>query len=387
MREAVRHRDRPADGRLRLVDHRFAGRDADAERQRVAEAPLEAPPERERRMERPLGVILLGDRSAEDGDDRAAGCALDPAAALVDLARQLLPEPVEEGGGALGVADPERRQRAAQVGGEDGDELPFRHRLGNRCGRRRRRGRGLERGILPEDRALELLQLPARLDPEAADERLARIPVGGQRLGLPAGAVEREHLLPPEPLAERLCGDEPLELPDQLGVPAQGQIGLDPLLERVQAQLLEPGDLALDELLVAEVGERRAAPQPQRVAQARGRELGVAVGERAPPVGEQALEPERVQLVRLQTQHVAGRARREQLAVAVQRLAQLRHPDADGRLAAQRLVGAPELVEQPLLRHDLVRAGAAAPRAARAASGRAAARCGRRRALRVGRES
>src|SRR5439155_11586635 len=53
----------------------------------------------------------------------------------------------------------------------------------------------LQAPILPEDRALELLQLPARLDPELVHERLARLAVEVECFGLTAGAVQRQHQL------------------------------------------------------------------------------------------------------------------------------------------------------------------------------------------------
>jgi len=50
-----------------------------------------------------------------------------------------------------------------------------------------------------------------------------------------------------------MLADEPLELGHELGVAAAGKIGLDPLLERGQPQLLETRDLALCEGLERDV--------------------------------------------------------------------------------------------------------------------------------------
>jgi hypothetical protein len=61
--------------------------------------------------------------------------------------------------------------------------------------RGRRLGRGIERRVLLQDRALEPPQLPARLEPELARQLTPRHPVGLQRLGLARRAVEREHQL------------------------------------------------------------------------------------------------------------------------------------------------------------------------------------------------
>ena len=64
-------------------------------------------------------------------------------------------------------------------------------------------------------------------------------------------------------------------------MPAERQVGFDAVLERGQAQLLEPGDLVLRERLVGEVGQRRPAPEVERGAQVLGgARCGVAPLER-----------------------------------------------------------------------------------------------------------
>ena len=68
--------------------------------------------------------------------------------------------------------------------------------------------------VLVQDRALERLELGARLEPKLVREERARRAVNLQRFGLPAGAVEREHQLPMRSLRQRVLGDELLELPD-----------------------------------------------------------------------------------------------------------------------------------------------------------------------------
>jgi hypothetical protein len=65
-------------------------------------------------------------------------------------------------------------------------------------------------------------------------------------------------------LAERVVGDERRQLGHDVGMSPIGEVHVDGLLERVQAQLLEPQDLARRERLVRDVGQRRPAPQPER---------------------------------------------------------------------------------------------------------------------------
>ena len=103
-------------------------------------------------------------------------------------------------------------------------------------GRTRRR---LERGVVAEDRLLEPLQCLARFDAEVIDERPPRLGVGLERLRLPAGAVESEHLLRAEPLPQRMLANEDAQLSKRLLVPAEREIAVDPVHQCRQPQLVE----------------------------------------------------------------------------------------------------------------------------------------------------
>ena len=95
------------------------------------------------------------------------------------------------------------RHRLAAVG------LRQRHALAWRC-------EEVEVGVLAQDRLLEPLELRRWIDAELVDERLAGAAVSVERIRLPAAPVEREHQEPDRPLAERMLGDEGLELTDHL---------------------------------------------------------------------------------------------------------------------------------------------------------------------------
>ena len=207
----------------------------------------------------------------------------------------------------------------------------------------------LELGVLLEDRLLEPPQRLAGLEPELVGQLLTGGAVDVQRLGLAARAVERQHELAAQTLAQRVRRDQRLQLADQVGMPAAGQLGVDALLERRQPQLLEPQDLRLRERLVGEVGERRAPPQGQRLAQLRGGSSGLG----PPRLGAQALEHRDVQLVRFDVQHVAGRARGQPLGAELAPVAHDVALDALGRGGRRRL--APQLADQPVGGDDLVR--------------------------------
>ena len=161
------------------------------------------------------------------------------------------------------------------------------------------------------------------LDAELVDERLAGAAVGLERVGLPA---RRGRARASAARAARSRNgslrDERLELGDERGVAAERELRVDPVLERS-----EPGSSSRTrvarERLGAEVGERRAAPERERLAEQRRRAGRVSGGEPLAPFGSQPLEARR------------GRARRPRPGarsrprcvidpVGAERLAQLR---------------------------------------------------------------
>jgi hypothetical protein len=75
-------------------------------------------------------------------------------------------------------------------------------------------------------------QLGARFDAQLVDEPVAPVPVHGQRLGRATQPVQRQHQLGAQPLPGGVPLDQRGQLADQLGVPAQGQIGGHPVLDR-----------------------------------------------------------------------------------------------------------------------------------------------------------
>ena len=99
----------------------------------------------------------------------------------------------------------------------------------------RRRSRNLR--VLAQDRPLQLLQVrPApRRAPRPAWCGVVRL----ERVRLPARAVKREHELPAEPFAERLLTDQSVELRNEGRVAPKGKIGVDAVLERLEAKLGE----------------------------------------------------------------------------------------------------------------------------------------------------
>ena len=73
-----------------------------------------------------------------------------------------------------------------------------------------------------------------------------------------------------------MLGDERLQLGDELAFQSEGHVGVDPLLDGLQSQFLQRGDLPLRERLVGEVGQGGAAPQTQGLTERRGALGGLA---------------------------------------------------------------------------------------------------------------
>ena len=132
-------------------------------------------------------------------------------------------------------------------------------RAGAGAARSRRRRRGQPR-ILLKDPSLEIPQRRRRVDAELLGQGAPGLLVGGEGLRLAVAAVEGEHELAARALAQRLARDQRLDFADGLGVAAERELGLDPLLHEGEPELLEAARLGDGEGLV-ELRERRPAPQ------------------------------------------------------------------------------------------------------------------------------
>src|SRR5215213_7181089 len=96
-------------------------------------------------------------------------------------------------------------------------------------------------------------------------------------------------------------------------MPARGEVALHGELGGLELELLQPADDRCGERLVRDVGERRSAPQRERLTRGVGEPASVV---RAARLGQEALEPRRVDGVRIDAQLVAA-ATRDDLRGAV----------------------------------------------------------------------
>ncbi len=295
-----------------------------------------------RRQHRPDRVVVGWSVPAEDGDEPLGPEALEYPAVPFEHVPHRCERLVEQAAVLLRIVGSGRSRR------EDGHEPE----LGDLAGRRRLGdlwGCG-QLGILAQHPPLELLQLRRRVEPELVGEREPRRPVDLERLRLAAAAVEREHQLAAQPLAQGVRSDQLLQLPDERSVPAEPELGVDPLLLRRHAQLVETCGLEPREVLLLEIGERRPAPELERIAEQPGlrRRLRVSC------LLQQALEAVAIDGIPPDDEPVAGRLRDED--VSPDQLAQRRHRvlERPGRRRGRALP--PEVGDEPVGGHDLTRA-------------------------------
>ena len=218
-------------------------------------------------------------------------------------------------------------------------------------GRRRPRRRQVQARVLAEDAQFELHQRGSRVDTELLDKRPAPALERVQRVGLPAAAIEREHQLAAQALAEQVLADERLELRHQVVMAAERQIGVDSILERGQPELIQPGDLALCEPLAVKIGQRFSAPERKRLAQARRPPDGIVAG---PCLGDQRLKAGKVDIARRDVQQIAGRARPD--PIGAEQFAQVGDVAMQRGLRGPWRLLSPQRLDQLGARHQLAAA-------------------------------
>jgi len=109
----------------RPSDHDLARVHPDPQREAVREELVRTLEHPERRLQRPLGVVLLGHRGAEDRDDRVADELLHRPAAERDLGFHRVVEALEEVSRVLGIELGTHRRRADEIGEQDRRQLPL----------------------------------------------------------------------------------------------------------------------------------------------------------------------------------------------------------------------------------------------------------------------
>ena len=150
-----------------------------------------------------------------------------------------------------------------------------------------------------------------------------------------------------------MVAHQSLELTDRLGMAAERQVGLQPRLDRGQAQFLEPRDLARGERLEFEPRKRRSSPQAERRTQYLTRLTRFSPRKKLAAPLEQGFELIQVERAWLQAQPIPRRLRLHH--ALAEHLPQLRDVHLHRLDGCRRRPLVPQLVDQPCRRHDLVR--------------------------------
>ena len=133
---------------------------------------------------------------------------------------------------------------------------------------------------------------------------------------------------------------------------AERQLGADQILLHRQPQLLELSDRRACGTVELETGEAVAAPERKRLAQARRRHRGVVAQHGLAALVDETLEAGCVELARRDSGDVPRRLGHEN--GGAERLTQLRDIHLQSVRSGPRRRLAPELIDQPLRRDDLV---------------------------------
>jgi hypothetical protein len=219
----------------------------------------------------------------------------------------------------------------------------------------------VQRRRLLQDVALELLQGRTRVDAELLRQKRPGVLEGTKGIRLPAATVQGQQQQLPEPLTVAVGRDQGFQLGDDHRMPTTNELGLHPALHSCQPQLLQPRRLDLGEGLRCEVGQRRTAPQAERVRERGQRRLGLSLLQQPTRPGHERLEAAGVNVAGVHAQEIPRRLGDEHARRASRGPIRLQFPAEVGDIGLQRgrspwwgLV-LPQLVDQPTQRDDLVR--------------------------------
>ena len=262
-----------------------------------------------------------------------------------------------------------QRQQLGELGRPAGEEAGVRRELIDRgavdrrgCSgggaRARFGGAGLGIGVrkLPgQDPLVYLLQRRSRFDAEPVYQRSVYGLEHSQRFGGASAAGQREHQGAVEGLGQRMVADQAAQLRNQLVARAQLQLGLDTALQGLHPQLLQPRQPLVGQRPARQVGQRLTAPQAQ-CRPVPPRRLGPATVARGLPTGDAVLgEDLHVQFARRQLDQIARRHRPDPLPALGETLPQPGHLVVQRGGRRGRLLVAPQVLHQPISRHDRVR--------------------------------
>src|SRR5581483_9926150 len=122
---------------------------------------------------------------------------------------------------------------------------------------------------------VEPLQGRARGQAELRRQQLPQVVVFGERLGLPAAAVQRRQVLAAQPFAQRVLPHHRFDLVEYLRVVAEHELSVEPVLVGGEPAAVQAGRLLAQDRGHPQVRQRPAAPQPERLPHRAGRRVRV----------------------------------------------------------------------------------------------------------------
>jgi hypothetical protein len=157
--------------------------------------------------------------------------------------------------------------------------------------------------VAAQHRALQRLQVRTRVQAEFIGEPVAGGRVHGERIPAPPVAVQGQHQLAGEPLAQRVPADQIGQFVHQRAMQAEPQTGVRAVLDRGQPGLGQATAQRRVRAVRDAAGQGFAAPEAERPIEQGGR-FGV-IG-RGPRAVDQGPEPVRVHRRRVGDQRVAA---------------------------------------------------------------------------------
>ena len=142
---------------------------------------------------------------------------------------------------------------------------------------------GRASGLVPGSPARAPASAGRARGPSCVDHRPPRLAVVLERVGLAAGAVQRQHQLARAAARATDARHERLELPHQPRLLPGREVGVDPVLERLKARLLQPRDLSSARTAHTQnrpAAGRATAPTPHRAARPPAAVTGLRAGAR-----------------------------------------------------------------------------------------------------------
>ena len=174
---------------------------------------------------------------------------------------------------------------------------------------------------MSQDLPERCLELGSGLHPQVLEKTATRALIGVRCLRLPSAPVERKEELALQALAERVLLGKRFDGADVAAMQPHAEAQVEPILERFDAQLVEPEALARNEGGVAEVVENGPTPQCERHIEERERVRMTARDSGAAGLVDEFAKAGQVELVGAEQQRIPGLPAYQQPALGRVRVA------------------------------------------------------------------